>query len=526
MKKILLSFLLIGFLGFSFISCEKKAPLGPGGEEGDGNETENPDISDDEWLLMDSTYYQTFVVSLWNDYLPEPRHIGGTDFDMRSFTKDYKNAEEVLDALIARTPPDSDGNPIDRFSYIDRANRVGEEIGEGLYRNIGVSLQFMYRPGTNTVGLFIRLVQKNSPSEEAGLIRGMEVLSIDGETLRFSTDDEGYVTGSIAATNKLFTGDVGTLSINDWTTETPETKTINIPSTETWHVDPIAVSNVFELEDSNKKVGYMAYSSFQSVISSGQPNGYHNDLTDLFAEYASAGIDELIVDLRYNGGGATNAAELLTNLIVPAGNTGEIMYKYNVNSILEEWGWTEDNPTNQWFPPVRVKKVGSLNLQRVYFLVTSSSASASEMVINSLKPYMDVQVISTNNRGTYGKPVGSFGIDVEDGKGKRLATLQIISFKMVNANGEGEYFSGIPGDKQNSGDNIFRALGDPQETLLGDALYHIQNGSYRVNTPSSQARIMRGNRSVPVPDAIDVQIDKNVQGLYNLEYKPVLKLDK
>lgn len=525
MKKILLSFLLIGFLGFSFISCEKKAPLDPDGLEGEGNETENPDISNDEWLLMDSTYYNTFVVSLWNDHLPEPRHIGGNDFDLRAFTKNYNDAEEVLEALIARTPPDSKGNPIDRFSYIDRANRVGEEIGQGVYRNIGVSLQYMFKEkNSDAVGLYIRLVQKNSPAETAGLNRGMEILAVDGTILSLTGDVQGRVTGTTAEANKLFTGDVSTLSVTDWTLETPTTSTVTIPPVTQWNVDPIAVSNVFELEDSNKKVGYMAYTSFQSVISSGQPNGYHNDLTDLFAEYASAGIDELIVDLRYNGGGATNAAELLTNLIVPAGNTGEIMYKYNVNSILEEWGWTEDNPTNQWFPPVRVKKVGSLNLQRVYFLVTSSSASASEMVINSLKPYMDVQVISTNNRGTYGKPVGSFGIDVEDGKGKRLATLQIISFKMVNANGEGEYFSGIPGNKQNSVDNVFRALGDPQETLLYDALYHIQNGSYRANQQS--ARIMRGNRSVPVPDAIDFQIDKNIQGLYNLEYKPVLKLDK
>lgn len=517
MNKILLSFLVFGLLGISFVSCEKKAP---GPDEG----MEDPTISPDEWILMDSTYYNTFVVSLWNSSMPEPAHLGGSNFDMRSFTKNYKNADDVLEALMEMTPRTGPGgNPLDRFSYIDRAGRVGEEIGQGVYRNIGVGIQFMYRPGTSTVGLFIRLVQNNSPSESAELKRGMEILAIDGKTLSFSVDEDGYVTGSIAEANKLFTGDVSTLSVNDWTQETPQTSTVTIPTVAQWNVDPIVAKSVFEMEG-DKKVGYMAFSSFQSVISGGQPNSYHNDLTDLFGEFASEGVNELIVDLRYNGGGATNAAELLTNLIVPMGNNGKVMYEYSVNEILEGWGWTDSNDPQAPFKPTKIHKVGSLNLSKVYFLVTSSSASASEMVINSLKPYMDVQVVSTNNRGTYGKPVGSFGIDVEDGKGKRLATLQIISFKMVNAAGQGDYFSGIAGNKQNSGDNVFRQLGDAQETMLNDALYHIQNGSYR--STQSQSRIMRGNRSIPVPDAIDFHIDKNVQGLYNLEYRPTIKLDR
>ncbi|MCL8000831.1 S41 family peptidase, partial [Brucella sp. 21LCYQ03] len=121
--------------------------------------------------------------------------------------------------------------------------------------------------------------------------------------------------------------------------------------------------------------------------------------------------------------------QLLTNLIVPSGHNGQIMYSYVMNDILTAGGFTDPSRTNAPFQPIKINKTNNLSLNRVYFLVTSSSASASELVINALKPYMDVQIISTQGRGTYGKPVGSFGRAVMS----NAARLYITSFKMTNA---------------------------------------------------------------------------------------------
>lgn len=483
------------FFQAALLSCERNDPE-PSTEQ--------------EVLLKDSTYFYSSLFNLWtaSEGFPTPM----SQDDLRAFSSQYSDAEEVMSALRNLTPRiGPNGAPVDRFSFLDRTGQVSEEIGQGVHRDIGISAQLMYlSDNSSDVGLFIRLIQKNSPAETAGLYRGLQVLTVDGVRLNLSANSSGQVTGNIDVANKLLSGDVSTVTVRDWS----EDREFNaaISSAASYRTDPIVASAIFD-NIGGKKVGYFAYNSFINVVTDRQPNSYYNDLTKLFADFRSHGVNELVVDLRYNGGGSTRAAELLTNLIVPAGRDGEIMYKYAVNHYLEELRWNDPDNNDAPFRPVYIQKQGALNLTRVYFLVTASSASASELVINSLKPYMQVEIISTNNRGTYGKPVGSFGWSVVDG----MADLYITSFKMVNARDEGDYYAGLIGTKSNAQDNILRQLGAGNELMLGEALYHIENGSYRTASSTQQAR---GSRSITVGASLrslDVDIDPTAKGLFNLD---------
>ena len=500
MKKILHFLVALALSGLTFQSCQKDAII--------TDEEIIPSIPQQELLLMDSTYLYTYTYSLWNKNMPEPK----TTADLRNFTSTYKSAEEVLAALVALTPPlGPNNNPVDRFSFIDRTNRVGEQIGQGVYRDLGLSLQaILFDETSREVGILIRLVQKNSPAAQSGLKRGLRVLSVDGVALNLTAAANNSIAGNIDVVNKLYTGNVSHIRVRNLSSGAEQDVAITGSA---YTLNPILENKVIELPASGKKVGYLAYTSFVSVFTNQQPNNFHRDLTTAFEGFSNAGIQELVVDLRYNGGGETSAAQLLTNLIVPAGHNGQIMYSYMMNEILTAGGFTDPARANAPFQPVKINKTNALSLNRVYFLVTSSSASASELVINALKPYMDVQIISTQGRGTYGKPVGSFGRSVMSNS----AIFYITSFKMTNAAGQGDYYNGLLGQKSNSRDGYLDALGSENEQMLSDALFHISNGVYRSTSTSAQARIDRGQSVLNTSTSLDMHLDMQVQGLYLLD---------
>src|SRR5690606_13432689 len=127
--------------------------------------------------------------------------------------------------------------------------------------------------------------------------------------------------------------------------------------------------------------------------------------------------------------------------IVPHAADGEQMCYYKLNKLLtRDWKWTQPDSA---FAPVTIEKMGNLNVNKVYFLVTENTASASELLISFLKPYTDVQLIGPE--ATYGKPVGFFPIEV--GKDKKQE-VYITSFQTFNAKGFGDYYGGIAVNKQ------------------------------------------------------------------------------
>ncbi|MGO3241562.1 MAG: hypothetical protein ACTIKD_13945, partial [Sphingobacteriaceae bacterium] len=166
----------------------------------------------------------------------------------------------------------------------------------------------------------------------------------------------------------------------------------------------------------------------------------------------------------------------------------QVMFSYDVNKNLE----TEREQGDREFADEVFKRANNLELQRVYFLVTDYTASASEIVIAALMPYMDVQIIA-DGRATYGKPVGFFREDILGEIG-----LWAASFKIVNADGYSDYWDGIPASRSNVFDNFYRDFGDPTESMTKAAIDHITTGTFSakpndVRASSRAARRGEGN---------------------------------
>jgi hypothetical protein len=226
-----------------------------------------------------------------------------------------------------------------------------------------------------------------------------------------------------------------------------------------------------------KKVGYLVFNQIFAEPS-------RKELTDAFAYYQSQGINELIVDLRYNRGGSTDTQDTLANFIAPTSSNGKMMYKYVFNTTLQQNKhqlirkklglgdvFQEANNT------VNFKKAGGINLSRVFFIVSESTASASELLINNLRPYMTVKLLGDT---TYGKPVGFFPIPIFN------YAIYPISFKTVNSAGSADYYSGFAPDALTA-DGVNKDWGDLSEPSLSSALNYINTGSFRMSSATNDA---------------------------------------
>jgi hypothetical protein len=206
----------------------------------------------------------------------------------------------------------------------------------------------------------------------------------------------------------------------------------------------------------NKKIGYLVFNSFL-----GDTTEIYSRFQQSFSRFAAAGVEDLIVDLRYNGGGYVSVQNKLAGYIAPTSAQGGLLMKQQFNDK-----YTRFNSTTL------VQKQGALNLSRVFFIVSNSTASASELIINNLKPYMDVKLVGPSN--TYGKPVGYFNIPVGDWY------IFPVSFRSTNKLEQGNYFDGIAVDSRTP-DGLDKDWGDLQEACLAKAVRYITSGNFGPN---------------------------------------------
>lgn len=449
----------------SFSACKKK--------------TVEPIIDGEELFvkedtIKDSVFYYTKMLSLWQDYLP-PRNLNDIDDSklVRSYTKDYETGEKVLEWLKGLTKTGSTGKNYDWYSFLDRQGVVSGEIQDAVATSFGMYVFFLQTESSGSnADLYVQMVDYNSPAYKAGIRRGTRIISINGDK---KIDYDAQLAQGFKKINEYLGS--SKLSIEfvkaDGVIEKKDVGSVQ------YDFDPILDHRV--IDQGGKKVGYLAFSSFVSILTDrGARTAMYGRFENIFSDFQTANIKELVVDLRYNGGGAVITSEYLADRIVPATADKKLMYEYKTNKLLEEWGWMEPDSA---FGPVFYKKRGALNIPRVYFIVSSSTASASELLINSLKPYMDVQLLSTFSiddkdqvvaEKTYGKPVGFFGLPIVEDD----IELYVTSFKTQNARGETDYFEGLAVDGNIWEYNNFQDFGNKDESMLAAVLHHIETGSF------------------------------------------------
>lgn len=259
---------------------------------------------------------------------------------------------------------------------------------------------------TTVIG-FIRYVFPGSPAEKAGLKRGDVIIKINGQTITVNNYTMMY--GANSAT---------TFTVLDQTFSNQREVTV-IPAK--LSADPVLYSNIYEIE--GKKIGYLFYTNFTE--------NYNSSLYRVFSEFKAADVTDLVLDLRYNPGGGISAASYLASLIAPEENVRNrdvltiMSYNSYVNSIYDQYKWERKEFLGNYNSSKYPDPLGAnLNLDKVYIIATSSSASASELVTFCLKPFMQVEHIGEKTSGKY---TASWTIHPFDDFNKRAQPIYVAS---------------------------------------------------------------------------------------------------
>ncbi|MDR6940811.1 S41 family peptidase [Mucilaginibacter pocheonensis] len=432
---------------------------------------------DSVYMFAKEDYYWNSVIPDYNAFNPR-QYTGSSDLDaltseIYGYTKLTKNPLNGN-----RSYEYDDFNPgTSKYSFIDDGT-INDELN-GVKGDFGFN--YFYRDYTD---IRVSLVYAGSPAAAAGLVRGDEIVAINGSSgsaiYITNKNDPANDAGYKFVSNAVDNGSTITLKIQkaDGTTVTKEL------TAKSYTTNPVITYKTYKLSN-GKIAGYVVFSSFTSLANA-QPK-----LDAVFTSFASAGVTDVIVDLRYNGGGYVETSAYLSNLLVPSGASG---------SVMNTTYWTA-NMQNDKYPLLKAKlgnlptgyfkstnadqiekfsKKGSLNVNRVFFIVTGNTASASELTINNLRPKMDVQLIGET---TYGKPVGFISDLVINGY-----YLFTPEFETKNSAGEGGYYVGMTpeGSTPNGGvyagkhdsDDLTKNFGDEEEGLLHDALTYIESNKY------------------------------------------------
>ena len=407
----------------------------------------NLEIKNFIWRAMNNMYlYKADVPNLADDRF-------ATQEELNEFLQTFSSPEDLFyEGLVADH---------DEFSFLVADYRELERSFDGL--NISNGMQYgvvAYSESSQEVLGYVRYILPNSSAEEQGIKRGDLFNTVDGVQLTRENyfrllQPENYTIGlaEINGGEISSTGETVTLQKQEYTT------------------NPVYIAKV--LETSAGKVGYLMYNGFTS--------SFDSVLNETFAMFKAEGITDLIVDLRYNGGGSVETANDLASMITGQ-FTGEIFNKEQWNEdyqILLETA-SPEKLANRFNDRINTgAAINSLGLNKVYFITTLKTASASELLINGLKPYIEVIQVGENTTGKFQASTTLYDSpDLRRGGANPGHTyaVQPLIYKTLNANNVSDYVKGLPPNWEISEDfTNLGVLGNPQEPLLAAVLALIEN---------------------------------------------------
>jgi len=351
----------------------------------------------------------------WYQQLPDPSPAS------------FSSPEAYLEAVRYK-PTDT------TYSYVANKAESDAFFSDSQFIGIGFGSR-----QTGAAEVRIAQVFPNSPASDAGLARGDRLLSVNGKAIA-DLVSSGEINTIFGANNVGVSVSMSWQDNGGGPHSAQLTKRIvTIPT----------VSQTAVIDLPRARVGYVHLRNFVTPSSAA--------LDVAFQSLLDAGANELVLDLRYNGGGLVSVAQHLGGLIGGAATNNQVFIQF----IHNDKNTAKNSSLRFPVPPQ------ALAVPRLVVIGTRGTASASEAVINGLRPFMTVTVVGET---TYGKPVGQYGYDFCD------KTLFPVAFEGRNAKNEGGYFNGIPADCA-ADDDLDHPLGDPAEGSLAAALAFIRNGS-------------------------------------------------
>ncbi|WP_121115036.1 S41 family peptidase [Croceibacterium ferulae] len=356
----------------------------------------------------------------------------------------YSTVDAYIDALVAPA------RALGRDRYFTYLTSIVEE---NAYYEQGTSAGFGFRLVYDEAArrVFVSESFEGAPALAAGIDRGAEILAIDGRTVS-SLFASGGAFAVYTALGSSGAGGATTLTVRDASSE----RVIQLARRD-FALDPVSDrygTKVFT--SGGQRVGYI---NLRTFIDTAEP-----DLAAAFAGFRAEGITQLIVDLRYNGGGLIRTAQALGNLMA-ADRAGQLF-----GEITFRPSKAADNERFTFQPPAQ-----AIAATRVAFIATQDSASASELLINAFTPYLgpNMALVGSN---TYGKPVGQIAVDRPECDDR----LRVVALRTVNAAGQGDYYRGLAATVPvtcAASDDLTRPLGDPAEGMIATALQWLGGGT-------------------------------------------------
>lgn len=418
-------------------------------EEGPKIQAENP-VNEFVWRGMNSWYFwQAEVKDLSDDRFRD-------ESERNEFLNSYTESDELFYDLL---------HPDDDFSWIVDDYVALENSFKGVSKSFGYDFQLLLLNEEEIIG-YVQLVLPNSPAELAGIKRGDIFYAVDGINLT----DDNYI-------DLLFSNESYTLSFADFVDGaiTPNGRTESLSAT-VINENPVYLAKVLEIED--KKIGYLTYNNFRT--------NYHSELNAAIGEIRSQNIDEMVLDLRYNTGGSTLTTSILAGMLYDDATSNDIVSKLifnskkqfrNVDNFATSVPILDDNG-NQ----TATETMNRLTIDRLYVLVTGTSASASEVLINGLGPFMEVILVGTRTRGKneasitlYDSPQSDF-TDRNQANPNHTWAMQPIIAKVANSQDFYDFGEGFDPDIEVSEIDFFydlKPIGNPEDPLLKAAINDI-----------------------------------------------------
>lgn len=356
------------------------------------------------WNMVNERVYSIMKEwYFWHDNIPD-------DMDMSR----YETPQEAMDALAFQT--------LDSWSYVENQKNYEDYF----INSVAVAYGFAVKWNENGQMVF-SFISNNSPAYEAGIKRGFKITKVNGIKI---SQIKNFVDFYPDAAGETIDLEILDLNNNE--------KQVRLSARQ---INTESVPYFTTFTQNGTVYGYILINSFV------QETPMRIDVA--FDNLSIKGATELIVDLRYNGGGYVNGALHLMNRIIPASKDKRVAYSYVFN----------DSKTSSNYS-VTLEKKGRESYERVFFLTTNRTASASELVINSLRPHVSVVQIGYP---THGKPVGMFTFVYDN------YAISPICFATVNDNNEGYYYEGLSPDLVVAED-LSLPLGDANDPLVKAAL--------------------------------------------------------
>lgn len=443
MKKIIVIILLSGLFSCNLFNKDK---------EKDGD---NPHEKINEWIEANMRYFY-----YWNSKIPsEPSRILAPD--------------DFFYSLLYSG---------DRFSWIQENYMELLQSLQGVNKEAGYELKlYLESEATGHVIAQIIYVKPGSPAEIAGMKRGDLISKINGTQIT-----RNNYSSLLSAAKEAHTVSYRRYNFD---ADTWEDKGDQSLTTVVYAENPNFMDTVYHID--GKKIGYYVYHLF-SVGPGGGSAAYNIEMDQVFDKFKTEGIDELILDLRFNSGGAESATINFASLVGKGVNSNEVFVRREYNPDLEEE--IINNPQlgitylRRKFIDKEQNIGDALASSRVYILTSNRTASASELLINGLKPFMDVILIGDV---TAGKNMGSFSLyDADDTE--NTWGMQPLVVKSYNKLDQSDYDIGFQPDVALLDNSlILLPFGDVEERMLSRALQEIG-----VTPPVVARRKLSGQRSL------------------------------